>query len=134
MAARFVHGSATPSTFDLILREYDVQETAPTRTHRTDYGNRIGTYVLGTRTRTASIELMVRTATEYDNFWSFFRTATDANTRFTFIPDAVNDPTDSWSAFFASEPKFSRDPNVPGGGSRKTGTISVDIEDDTYNL
>jgi hypothetical protein len=134
MAARFLHGSAVPSTLDIILREMEVEEDAPVQRHRTDYGNIIGTYVLGKRTRSASLELMVTTQTEYNNFWSFYRTAVNANTRFTFIADTTNDPSDSWSAFFISEPKFQRDPDVPGSGSRKAGTISVDIQDDTYTL
>jgi hypothetical protein len=134
MAARFTHGSATPAVIDIILREFDMEPVAPTRTHYTDYGNRIGTYVLGKYTRRASLEVMVTTKAEYDAFLSFFRTATNANTRFTFVADAINNPSDTWSAFFMGEPKFSRDPNVPGSNSRHTGTFSFDIEDATVNL
>lgn len=134
MAARFTHGSATPTVLDIILKEMDVEEDAPTRTHYTDYGNMVGRYILGKRTRRASLELWVSTKTEYDNFWSFYRTSLNANTRFTFVVETTNDASDVWSALWSSTPKFSRDQNVPGSGNRKAGTISIDIEDQTVNL
>lgn len=132
MAARLMHASATPATLDLILRDMNVEEIVPTQDHQTDYGV-ILRYVIGVRYRMASLEFMVTTAAEHDAFWSFYRTATNANTRFTFIADAVNFPADSWSAFFTSSPpQFDRDKRV--GGSRILGTIKVKIQDAAVNL
>jgi hypothetical protein len=131
MAARFVHGSATPSTVDIVIRDIEIEELVPTRRHSTDYGV-ILSYVIGVRYRKASLELMCRTTTEYQNFLNFYRTATNANTRFTFIADTTNHPTDTWSAFFVSEPKFDRETRI--GGERIVGTFSVDIQDAPVTL
>jgi hypothetical protein len=126
VAARLSHGSGTPSTLDLTLIEMEVGEIVPTQTHKTDYGT-ILRYVLGVRYRTASLEFYIKSATEHDQFWTFYRTVTNANTRFLFIADATNFPGDQWSAFFVSDPKFSRDRRI--GGARIAGTVSVDIVD-----
>jgi hypothetical protein len=131
MAARLSHGSATPSTLDLTLMEMQVEEIVPTQDHQTDYGT-VLRYVLGVRYRKASLEFYVKSATEHDQFWSFYRTATNANTRFQFIADATNFGSDSWSAFFVSTPKFDRDRRI--GGARIAGTIKVDIQDAPASL
>jgi hypothetical protein len=131
MAARFSHASATPSVLDLNIRSMSTDENVPTQEHTTDYGVRLR-YVLGVRFRTASIELYVKTATEHDQFWTFYRTVTNANTRFTFIADTTNFGSDTWSAFFTSTPSFDRDKRV--GGARNAGTIKVDIADAPVTL
>jgi hypothetical protein len=131
MAARFVHGSATPSTLDIVLLDMEIEPIVPTQTHQTDYGV-VLRYVIGVHYRRASLELMCRTTTEYNNFLSFYRTVTDANTRFTFIADTTNHPSDTWSAFFVSTPTFDREQRI--GGERIVGTFSVDIQDAPANL
>jgi hypothetical protein len=131
MAARLSHGSATPTVLDLTLRSMSTDPIVPIQEHLTDYGVRLR-YVLGVRYRTASLELYVKTATEHDNFLSFYRTVTNANTRFTFIADTTNFGSDTWSAFFTSTPTFDRDDRV--GGGRLAGTIKVDIADAPVTL
>jgi hypothetical protein len=131
VAARLSHASATPSVLDLTLMEMSVEENVPTQEHLTDYGTRLR-YVLGVRYRTATLEFYVKTATEHDQFWSFYRTVTNANTRFTFIADATNFGSDTWSAFFISTPTYDQDRRV--GGPRRAGTIKVDIADAPVTL
>jgi hypothetical protein len=131
MAARLSHASATPTVLDLTLRSMSTDPIVPIQEHLTDYGVRLR-YVLGVRYRTASLELYVKTATEHDNFLSFYRTVTNANTRFTFIADTTNFGSDTWSAFFTSTPTFDRDDRV--GGGRLAGTIKVDIADAPVTL
>jgi hypothetical protein len=130
MAARLSHASATPNTLDLILQEMSVTEDCPTQDHRTDYGV-ILRYVIGVRIRKASLEFLLTTPAEHDNFWTFYRTATNANTRFTFTADNINYPSDTWSAFFVSTPKFERR-KMPG--ARILGTLRVDIQDAPVTL
>jgi hypothetical protein len=131
VAARLSHASATPSVLDLTLMEMSVDEQVPTQEHLTDYGTRLR-YVLGVRYRTATLEFYVKTSTEHDQFWTFYRTVTNANTRFTFIADTTNFGSDTWSAFFTSTPTFDRDKRV--GGARNAGTIKVDIADSPVTL
>lgn len=130
MAARFLHASASPNTLDLALIGMMVEPSAPKRQHQTDSGT-ILQYVIGVYVRKASIEVMVTTPTEHANFLSFYRTATNANTRFTFIPDATNFPSDTWSAFFVSEPRLEYR-RMPAG--RIVATFHVDIQDAPVSL
>lgn len=130
MACRFSHASATPTSIDLALVAYEVEETAPKHQHQTDSGM-ILQYVIGTYVRKASIEVMVLTPTEHNNFLSFYRSATSANSRFTFIPDATNLTYATWSAFFTSEPKVGQR-RMPAG--RLVATIRVDIQDAPVTL
>jgi hypothetical protein len=130
MAARFIHASATPASLDLSLREMTVEDVVPTLTHETDYGT-VLRYVIGTKLRRAKLKLMVTTPTEHDQFWSFYRSATSANSRFTFIADATNFASDTWSAYFMSVPEFTRE-QMPG--ARILGTIEVEIQDAGLNL
>jgi hypothetical protein len=131
VAARLSHASGTPSVLDLTLLEMSVDELVPTQEHMTDYGTRLR-YVLGVRYRTATLEFFVKSATEHDQFWTFYRTVTNANTRFTFIADATNFGSDTWSAYFTSTPSFDRDRRI--GGARIAGTIKVDIADAPVTL
>jgi hypothetical protein len=131
VAARLSHASATPSVLDLTLMEMSVDEQVPTQEHLTDYGTRLR-YVLGVRYRTATLEFYVKSATEHDQFWTFYRTATNANTRFTFIADTTNFGSDVWSAYFTSTPSFDQDKRI--GGARRAGTIKVDIADAPVTL
>lgn len=125
MACRFLHGSATPSTLDLSLVGMTVEPTVPKRQHQTDSGT-ILQYVIGTYVRKGSIEVMVTTPTEHNNFIAFYRSATAANTRFTFIPDATNLTYDNWSAFFISEPHLEYR-RMPAG--RIVAVFRADIQD-----
>jgi hypothetical protein len=131
VAARLSHASATPSVLDLTLMEMSVDEQVPTQEHLTDYGTRLR-YVLGVRYRTATLEFYVKSATEHDQFWTFYRTVTNANTRFTFIADTTNFGSDVWSAYFTSTPSFDQDKRI--GGPRRAGTIKVDIADAPVTL
>lgn len=126
--AFFSHGSASPSNITIILRAIEIDEIDPIVDHMTDYGN-ISRYVLGTRFRKAKLTLMVTTKTEKDNFFAFYRSATNAGSRFTFIADTTNEPSDTWSAFFVSAPQFQRrlHPGV-------LGDIEVEIQDAAVSL
>lgn len=123
--ASFTHGSATPTTIDVILREFSMKPFVPGPSHRTAGGARLN-YIVGTRVRAASLTLMVTTATEHDQWWSFFYSAKLANTRFTFVKDPIYRPSDTWSAFFVSEPEI-QEIQFPFG--RIVGEITVEIED-----
>jgi len=130
MAAHFSHASATPTTLDLSLREMTVEDVVPTLDHQTDYGV-VLTYVIGVRYRKASLTLMVITPAQHDQFWSFYRSVINANTRFTFTADHTNFSGDQWSAKFASVPQFDR-LQVPG--ARIVGDIQVEIQDVAVSL
>ncbi len=123
--ARFTQAGATPTTIDVILRQFSMRPYVPGVSHRTAGGARMN-YIVGTRARSASLTLMVTTATEHDQWWSFFYSAKMANTRFTFVKDPIYRPSDTWSAFFISEPEIQE---IQSPFGRIVGEISVDIED-----
>ena len=125
MACRFSHGSATPTSLDLTLIGYEEKPTTPVVQHQTDSGT-ILQYVIGTTYRRGTIEVMILNDTERTNFKSFVKTARAANSRFTFMYDATNFSSDSWSAYFISEPSF-KYKLMPAG--RIVFTASVDIQD-----
>ena len=126
--ATFSHASATPNPLTVILRGISIGEQIPKLDHQTDYGT-LSRYIVGTRFRTAKLTLLVTTKTEHDNFLSFYRSAMLANTRFTFIADPTNAPSDTWSAFFMSEPEFERRMH-PG----ILGEFTVEIQDVAVTL
>jgi hypothetical protein len=126
--ARFSHPTA--GTVDLILTGIDIQEQAPTHEHKTAYGT-VLRYVLGTRWRTGSLDLMVTSKAQRDAFFAFYRAVTLSNARFTFIEDTVNYPFETWSALFVSDPKYTPR-RMPG--ARVVGTITVDIQDAPTSL
>src|SRR5262245_8004107 len=99
--ARFSHAAASPAQVDLILDGIDIDEVVPEHTHQTGYGV-ILRYIMGVRFRTADLDLIAISQTDRDNFLSFYRTAMRANTRFTFTPDYVHFPSETWSAFFTA--------------------------------
>lgn len=122
--ARLAHASATPTTLDLQLHEFEVEDICRTTDHKTAGGATLR-YVVGTRIRRGSCLFILRTATEHDQFWTFYRTVTAVNTRFTFTADFVNYVGDPWSAFFVSFPRFER----YRVGTRIAGGLRVEIED-----
>ena len=123
--ARFTHASATPATLDVILRGFEESEDIPQASHRTAGGARLK-YIVGTRIRKATLTLLLTSATEKANFQSFYRTATNANTRFTFIREPTYYGSDTWSAFFTSAPSYSHT-QMPG--SRILEELTCEIED-----
>jgi hypothetical protein len=130
MAARFTHAGATPTTLDVILRGMSESESYPGPMHRTAGGARLN-YVVGVRIRAASLTLLFITAAEKAAFQSFYRTMKSANTRGTFVADATNYGSDTWSFFFTSEPSYERT-QMPG--ARIYDTVSIDIEDQPVAL
>lgn len=128
--ARFAHASATPPSVDLILDDISIDEIVPKHTDQTAYGV-VLRYLLGVRYRRADLDILAITLADRDAFLSFYRTATRANTRFTFTADYVNHPTDTWSAFFMSEPSY-KPRKLPNG--RVAGTFSVTIQDQPVTL
>jgi hypothetical protein len=131
VAAQLSHASATPSSLELTLMEMSVEDVVPTKSHLTDYGT-VLRYVLGVRYRTATLDFYITSAAQHDQFWQFYRSVTNANTRFQFIADNVNFPSDIWSAYFMSAPEFERDRRI--GGARIAGTLRVDIQDAPVSL
>lgn len=127
--ARFSHASGTPTTLDLQLHEMSTEDVVPKTQHRTPMGTLLR-YVHGTRYRRASLTLMLRTSTEHDNFLSFYRSVSLLNTRFTFVADLTNYPSDTWSAYFVDDPVFDR----VQAGARIVGAVRVTIEDAPANL
>ena len=125
MACRFLHASASPSTVDLPLTGYTVKHNVPVTQHQTDTGT-VLQYVQGVKYRSATIEVMVTTAAEHNNWVSFYTTAIAANSRFTFIPDAANLTYDTWSAFFTSTPTLEHR-RMPAG--RIVAVWRADIQD-----
>jgi len=123
--ARFQHAGATPSSVDLILDDIAIDEIVPDHTDQTKYGT-VLRYIVGVRYRRADLDLLAISITDRDNFFAFYRTAMRANTRFTFTPDYVNHPTDTWSAFFMSEPSY-KPRKLPN--ARVFGSFSVTIQD-----
>jgi hypothetical protein len=130
MAARLTHASATPATLDLILRGMSETESCPGPMHRTAGGARLN-YIVGVRIRAASLTFLLTTIADKQAFQSFYRTMKNANTRGTFVADATNYGTDTWSFFFTSEPSYERT-QMPG--ARIYDTVSIDIEDQTVAL
>ncbi len=130
MGARLAHASATPTSLDLQLHELTEIELVPMTQHKTPTGTVIGRYIHGVRARRAQLTLMLRTTDEYNNFVSFYRTTQNANTRFTFTPDITNFPSDTRSAYFVSDPQFTRWRH----GAKVAGAVSVVIEDAPVSL
>lgn len=128
--ARFAHASATPPSIDLILDDIDIDEIVPEHTDRTAYG-KVLRYILGVRYRTADLDLMAISQTDRDNFLAFYRSAMRANTAFTFTPDYVNHPGETWTALFMSGLKF-KPKKLPN--ARVAGTFTVTIQDAPVNL
>lgn len=126
MAARLSHGAATPSSLDLTLIEMSVDRIVPAKDNRTEYGT-ILRYIIGVKYRTASLTFYIKSATEHDQFWTFYDSVMAANTRATFVADATNFPSDVWSILFTSTPTFDRDRRI--GGARIAGELSVDVQD-----
>jgi hypothetical protein len=83
------------------------------------------------RIRAASLTFLLTTIADKQAFQSFYRTMKNANTRGTFVADATNYGTDTWSFFFTSEPSYERT-QMPG--ARIYDTVSVDIEDQPVAL
>lgn len=130
MAARLAHASGTPTTLDLQLCEQtEIPEVLKTE-HRTASGQRLR-YIRGDRVRQSQCVFALKTATEYDNFYSFFETVEEVNTRFTFTPDFTNFPSRTYTAFFLGQPSFER-VRVPG--ARIMGFVTVTIEDQPVAL
>ena len=121
--ARFTHGSA--GTVDLILDAIDIDPVVPEHTDQTKYGI-VLRYILGVHYRRADLDLLAITKADRDNFLAFHRAVMRANTRFTFIADYVNHPTDTWSAFFMSGLTY-KPRKLPN--ARIMGTFSVTIQD-----
>lgn len=130
MACRFSHASATPSSIDLPLIEMSMEPAVPKKQHQTDYGV-ILQYIIGVSVRKGSLTVMVTTPTEHSNFLAFYKTASNANSRFTFVADQTNFPSDTFSAYFTSEPKFEYR-RMPAG--RIVATFRVDIQDAPVTL
>ncbi len=131
MAARLSHASGTPTSLDLTLVEMKVDREVPVQDHRTEYGT-VMRYVLGVRYRTASLTFYIKSAAEHDQFWTFYDSVMNANTRATFIADMANFPSDVWSILFTSTPSFDRDNRI--GGARIAGEMSVDVQDRAVSL
>jgi hypothetical protein len=128
--ARLICAAATPNTLDLGLREIELADDVPGPQHRTA-GRAILEYVIGVSVRSAKVTLILLSLTEKDNFRSFYRTTKAANTRWTFIPDAVYHPTDVWSVKFTSNPSYAPK-KLPSG--RICWEVSFDIEDAPVTL
>lgn len=129
MAARFSHASGTPTSLDLQLHELSTTDVVPKTQHKTPTGTALR-YVHGTKYRRGELVLFVKTATERDNFLSFHRSVSSVNTRFTFIADVTNFASDTWSAFFVTDPVFER----YRAGSRIVEAVRVVIEDAPSSL
>lgn len=129
MAARFAHASATPTSIDLALHELRTTDVLPKTQHKTPTGTALR-YVHGTRYRRGELMLFVLSVTERDNFLSFHRTVSNVNTRFTFTADITNHASDTWSAFFVTDPVFER----YRMGARIVEAVRVVIEDAPVSL
>lgn len=126
--ASFVHGTA--GTVTIALFNFEKTEDVPRVTHKTPALQRLS-YLVGVRQRRASLTLRAKTATEHDDFITWYRAVIAAGTTFTFTPDS-NIPGDAWTARFEDgQPlTFSR----IKAGNKVVGDFSVSIEESPVNL